>query len=257
MAWIILDAFIWWSGLAFELLLLLRAFRGRFLSQYPFFYTYAGSVFFLNLPLYFVYLGHSRSYTTWYWLVQFITLVTGYGILLELFRHVLSPCPGAERIAKIIGIGTFVAILCFVIVYPLVATTQSASGTVIEFERDLRTVQAIFLLVILSVISYYGILLGKNMKGMIIGYGLYVAASLASLAIRSHSGPILHSALDRIQPLSFNVAALIWLSTLWHYAPNPELSSRTRFEMDYESLAAKTRNMVGAMRSYLVRSARP
>ena len=60
-------------------------------------------------------------------------------------------------------------------------------------ERDVRTVQAIFLFMILAVISYYRIPIGKNLKGMISGYGLYIVTSLFTLAIRAYAGPRFNS----------------------------------------------------------------
>lgn len=254
---VLLDSLIWWCGIVLELLVLFRGLQKRLVVRYPFFYLYTASVLFFSVPLYFLYFGHSGSYPVWYWTQQFITLVTGYGLLLEIFHHVLSAWPGAERIARTVGTGFFVAVFGFCVLYPLITSKWSTAETIVEFERDLRTVQAVLLLAILAAISYYGLPIGRNMRGMIIGYGLYIGVSLSALAIRSHAGPSSYLAWYRIQPLSFNIAALIWVITLWRYEPNPQPSVRTRFEMDYESLAAKTRNMVGVMRSYLVRSARP
>lgn len=254
---VILDAFIWWCGIVFEVVIVFRGLRASLIARYPFFYAYAGSILALWVPLYFAYLHHLVSYPTWYWWAQLITLITGYGVLLEIFRHVLSPWPGAERVASIVWAGAFVMILCVALAYPIFGSQWSSGGTMIELERDLRCVQALFLVGIFCVIAYYGIALGRNMKGMMTGYGLYIGGSLVCLAIRSYAGPSFYAALYRIQPVSFNVAALIWMSTLWRYEPNPRPSAGARFEMEYEALAARTRNMVGAMRSYLVRSARP
>lgn len=253
----VLDYLIWWCGIALESLVLFRGLQKRRSARYPFFYLYTASVLLFSVPLYFLYFGHSASYPAWYWTQQFITLITGYGVLLEIFHHVLSAWPGPERIARAVGMGVFVVVFGFSVLYPLITSKWSTAETIVEFERDLRTVQSVLLLAILGVISYYGLPIGRNMRGMIIGYGLYIGASLSALAIRSHAGPSSYLAWYRVQALSFNIAALIWVITLWSYEPNPRPSVATRFEMDYESLAAKTRNMVGVMRSYLARSARP
>jgi hypothetical protein len=44
---------------------------------------------------------------------------------------------------------------------------------------------------------------------------------------------------------------------LWNYSPNPVPEMPPRLETDYESLAQKTRGLLGAMRSYIGRTVRP
>jgi hypothetical protein len=76
---------------------------------------------------------------------------------------------------------------CLPLPGPFLRGEWSQAGTDVELERDLRTVQAMFLFGLLGVISYCGIAIGKNMKGMILAYGLYIATSLVSLAVRSYA----------------------------------------------------------------------
>jgi len=110
---------------------------------------------------------------------------------------------------------------------------------------------------LLVVIAYYGIEIGKNMKGIIFGYGLYIVTSLVSLAVRAYAGPSFTEVWRIIQPLSFDVSLVIWMTALWSYHPAPIPESRVRLEAEYEALAAKTRGAMGGMRSELARVARP
>ena len=51
------------------------------------------------------------------------------------------------------------------------------------FDRDLRIVQAIFLGIVAVLALHYGIELGRNVRGLALGMGLYVAVSLANMAL--------------------------------------------------------------------------
>ena len=252
-----LSLIIWLAGILLEALILFRDFRNATFAKYPFFFSYIASSLAGNVGLLYVrYKIAPESYLEWYWGVQFVTLILGYGIILEILKHVLSPYPGAEKFARMAGISVFVVIFCFAVAYPFLLGEWSQAGTEVELERDLRTVQAIFLFGLLGVISYYRIAIGKNMKGMILAYGLYIATSLASLAVRSYAYSF-DAAWNTIEPFSYLVSVSIWLTALWSYHPNPVPALAIRLETDYEDLVSRTQTMMGAVRSHFAKAARP
>lgn len=234
---------IWLTGIALELVLLIRSFQTRLVGKYPFFYTYSGAVLLMAILLLF-----PDLYRRWYWSTQFFTLILGYGILLEILNHALAPYPGAERFARMTGLVAFGLIMSFVFILPIIRSRWSAASTMQDLERDFRTVQAVFILGLAAVIGYYRIALGKNMKGMIGGYGLYVGTSLMSLALGSYSANLFRGASRLFRPFTFDVSLIIWVVALWSYSPDPAPEPGICLEEDYEAFVAKTRT---AMRSYL------
>jgi hypothetical protein len=243
-------------GILVETLIVFRGLQGKLLRRFPFFYAYIISTWAFDVPLYVLYSVGSPLYARWFWTVQFVTLVLGYGILLEIFTHVLSPYSGAERFARRIGLIILGAIFVFAFVYPHLFPQTSVS-TSFELERDFRTIQAILLFGIVGVISYYGITVGKNMKGMILGYGLYIGTTLIGLAARSYAGPHLYAVWNVVPPFSYDVSLCIWMIALWSYHPNPVPEVSVRIEEDYEAFVARTRSVLGAMRSHLAKAVRP
>ncbi|MGB0034852.1 MAG: hypothetical protein WBP79_05195, partial [Candidatus Acidiferrales bacterium] len=133
----------------------------------------------------------------------------------------------------------------------------SAAKTYAELERDLRAVQALVLASILGVIFYYAIAIGANLRGMAIGYGLFVATSIANLALRSYRHQSFYDTWLVIQPLSYLISLMVWTVAFWRYQPNPVPAPPARIESDYLELVSKTRKMLGSIRSHLGRSARP
>lgn len=249
-----------WCGNALQAIILYRAFRTRILRTYPFFFAYIAASLTSFFALSIVYLINSGSYfglyATWYWPIQLTTLILGCGIVLEILRHVLSSYPGAEQFALFSGIAAFGGAFCLGLVAPLVMTGWSAAGAMVELERNLRTAQAVLLFGILAVIAYYQIPIGRNMKGMILGYGTYIGTSLFALAVRAYAGAWLQIIWVFAQPISFMISLSIWLVMLWSYHPNPAPESNIPLELDYEALAAKTKGMIGAMRSHLAKAGR-
>lgn len=247
---------IWWVGIILEALILWRGIVGKTLRRYPFFSTYNACLLAQSCFLFVISLVGPQAYAEWFWRTQFLTLGLGCGIILEIFQHVLSPYRGAEKLARGIGLAVFGAVLSFAAIYPYIAGPASVPATGFEFERDLRFVQAIFLFGVLGVVLYYRIELGKNMKALVFGYGLYIATSLASLAIRSHAGPALRAMWETIPPLSFAASNFIWAVGMWSYHPNLAPQQIARPEGDYGALAARTRNMMGEVSAYVEKAVR-
>lgn len=236
------SSIIWFTGIVLEFVLLVRSFQTRLIGKYPFFYIYSSAVLLMAILLLF-----PDLYRRWYWGTQFFTLILGYGILLEILNHALSPYPGAERFARMTGLVAFGVILSFVFIFPIIRSHWSVSSTMQDLELDFRTVQAVFIFALAAVISYYRIALGKNMKGMIGGYGLYIGTSLMSLALGSYSADLFRGASRVFRPFTFDISLIVWVVALWSYSPDPAPEPGICLEEDYEAFVARTRT---AMRSY-------
>ncbi|MGH9737420.1 MAG: hypothetical protein ACRD4X_02395 [Candidatus Acidiferrales bacterium] len=232
-----------------------RAIRGSTVTRYPYFYAYIATTL-TSFVLLIVYLVDRESYNHWYWPIQFVTLVFGCGVIVEIFQHVLSPYPGAKRFAKLTAFAAFGGLFCLAIVYALFHLEPSTAAAGIELERNVRALQAIFLFAVLAIIFHYAIPVGRNIRGMILGYGIYIGTSLISRAVEAYAAHWLRLVWLYVQPLSFEASLTIWLVTLWSYHPNPVPGSAVRIEADYELLASHTRKALNATRSYLGGTAR-
>jgi hypothetical protein len=246
------------AGILLDLFILYRAFRAKLLTHYPLFYSYVACVLIVDAiraPVY--HLASPLLFRNLFWATQFLTLVVGYGVILEVIRKALGPYAGAERFARIAVLAIFAAVFSFVAFQALASPSWSPAGTYGELERDLRAVQVLVLGGVLTVVSYYHVAFGMNLKGIVLGYGFYIAVSLVSPALRSYIGAAFDGVWSVAQPYLYFVAQSIWLVALWNYAPNPEPEIPLRLESDYESLALKTKGLLGAMRSSLGRTVRP
>jgi len=238
-------------------MILFRAFRCGVFGKYPLFYSYVLCVLSGDVLMYVLYRFNPSHYTAAYWIVQFATLIVGHGVILEILRQTLAKFPGANAFGTIVGLAALGMVFCIALVRALAAPNSFAVTTTVELERDLRAVQAIFLAGIAAIISYYRIAIGRNLKGMLLGYGLFIATSVMYLAMRSYQGSSFHAFLSVAQPSLYLVSLVIWTVALWSFYPNPSPRVDVQLETDYEKLVLRTREMLGTMRAIVLKAVRP
>jgi hypothetical protein len=216
-----LSSLLWPAGLLCEVLLLVRSVQTKTFTKYIYFYAYISSVFLVSAVLF---IGHSRPefYEAWYWPSQFATLGIGFGVVLEIVRQALPSYPGAERIARLASWTVFAVTFCYVEWQVASRTEWTTANATVELERDLRVIEALVLAAVLAIVFYYRIELGKNVTGMILGFGLYVGVSLMTLALRAFLGPRFDAGWGELQAGSYFFALIVWTVSLWSYSPNPD-----------------------------------
>src|SRR5260370_13773199 len=147
---------IWWSGIALELLLLVRGLQGKLLARYPVFYAYILFVWLQSLLRFSIYHSRPELYSPVYWFTEGLGVLIGCGVVFEVYRVGLAAYPGTARMARnLLG---FLFVMAFTkgLVetwngphWPSVAATLA---TTFDVERVLRTLQslAVLALVVLS-----------------------------------------------------------------------------------------------------------
>ena len=235
---------IWRAGLFVEAVILVRGMRTRMHRKYPIFYIYIACVFLVSIALYVVFTsGNDAAYNALYWPTQLITLVVGYGVILDILEQALASYPGAERFARFIGLAIFFVTFCWVGAHIVAGPQWSLNKAADHLETYLRVVEALFLATILIAVSYYRIAIGRNLKGLILGLGTYVAVSLVTLALYAFIGAKFEFAWETFQSSAYLFALCVWTVAFWSYAPNPAPTAKTSTELDgnYEALAGQTR----------------
>jgi hypothetical protein len=247
---------LWWTGPILEAILVIRALKVGLFLRYPTFFSYIAWIALVDCLRNYTYIYNFPAYASVYWPSQFISLIIGYGVILEILHLTLTRYPGAARLARNLVLLIFFLIFAYVGFKALTSPQWTPATTNAELERDLRAAQVAVLAGILAVIAYFRIPLGKNLKGIISGYGLFLASSVITLALRSYSG----SNFDKIwliaQPFVFLVCLFLWSFTLWSYHPNP-LPQIAPELSDYSEYSASARTVLQSVRSNLGKVARP
>jgi hypothetical protein len=181
-------------------------------------------------------------------------------IIAEIFRYALTPDGNAERILRISRIVLFGAVVCCVAAYAHAATGvwHADRGAYEVVMRNFDAILAIFWLGIIGTLSYYGLPIGRNLKGIVVGCALVEGTDLIFYTIRCYAGPSFDGVWNILGPFSYLVSCVIWLVTLWTpdgapaaVLPLPAAPAR---ESSYYDDAKR---MWGAIRAYLAKAAHP
>jgi hypothetical protein len=240
-----------------------RAFRTKLLSRYVFFYVYITAVWSSDVLLYIVYRFAHASYLKWNWPVTFFDVILSFGIVLEILEHEIPPHSCFGMLGKIgrVGrqlVGGAMVCLATACAFVIVSGSGKIDLTNIHISRDLAAVQAIFLVAVLGVIFYHAIPIGRNLLGMILGYGLCVGASLMILSLRIYIGPTFNPTWLFLQPAFFWLSLWIWLLTLWNDDGEPVFGwAVMKNETAPFSLAGKARTWMRSILSIPAQGARP
>jgi hypothetical protein len=243
-----LSLILWWAGISLEAVILLRSIIARSFLRYPYFYTYLTCILAIDLTRYFVYLHSPSAYRGWYWPTEFVSVSIGYGVILEILRQALGRYQGVARFIRGIVWASLLVVLAYVAYKSATVTNWSAANTGAELKRDLRTVQAIVLSAILLLISHYRIELTRNLKGIIVGYGIFVAMNVVNLAVQAYAAAPLVDASRHLESYLFFFPLMVWTLTLWSYQPAPARPGVGELGSDYESFSRRTKGTLRGFR---------
>src|SRR5690348_402960 len=244
---------VWSLCIATEAALLVRATRTGMFKRFPVFFLYVACVLakdLLSIPIY----SHLPSvYAAFYYTAELILAAIGFGILVEIYRRSLKHYPGVARFFTVFFAVVFLAVIIAVSVG---SSASSFARVVAELEQDLRQSQATLLCCLLALFLYYRIAVGKNLRGLVMGYSLLVGSQVITLtfALRVPAG--VGAFMREAEPVFYALSLLIWLAALWN--PQPEIAPAVPcgIERDYERLAAATRTMLVRARTQLAKVAR-
>ncbi len=247
---------LWWVGNAMEALLLVRATKTRLFKKYPVFYIYLSWIFLCSLLRFYVYVTRPALHQPFFWYTQFVTVLVGYILICEIYKQALAHYPGAAQMARNCILGVFAVVISRALAHALSGSGLSAAKTTAEIERNLRSVQAILLLIFVGLLVYYAIPIGRNLKGIVLGYGFFIGASVINLTFRSHLGTKFQLWLQYLQSTAFALVLLVWCSALWSPQPDPEPDGEIEIERDYDVLVSEMTKRFAQLRGYLGRSVR-
>ena len=246
-----------WLGTALLALLAARGLMLGHFRKYPVFFGYIVYVLLINVAGFFLLLMSAVAYQYFYWTaVQLIGPVIGFAIIWEIYAQVLAPYAGVRRFARVV-----LAAVLLVPVFDLALGLTPGSGwggapSRMEVARDARALQAALLVAIVAALLYYRIPLGRNVRGIVLGYSFFVGASVMNLALRTELGMGFQRLWGFTSRITYVIALAIWCTALWSYAPNPR-PANDNIESDYELLAGRTVKAMARVRQYLFGMVRP
>lgn len=209
-------------GLSVEGLLLWRLLKHDCLRRYPYFSAFVLCDLACNLILIAVASLHRESLIWTYWAANVFSVFANFLIIWEVVRVLFPIDSPLRRIARsvLLGFG--------LLAVPAILALDWDQANVIHFsytyvppsfEQYLTLFQAVLLLTVACVARYYRLRLGRNLRGLVFGLGLYLllcAANFATLQIVPGFFPYLQF----LSPTLYVVLIAFWLWSFWEYAPS-------------------------------------
>jgi hypothetical protein len=239
--------------MSFEILLLARSAWTKLFTKYPVFYAYVLFVLLQSITRFSIYHWYPVWYPECYWYTEFVGVVVGCGVLFEIYRRGLAPYPGTARLAR-----NVLALVVAVAVGKALAGALRGglwlpSRTTAELERNLRAVQACAILGLVILLVAYSIPLGRNLRGIIIGYGLFISTSLINMAVLAYLGSNILRVWSYSQQVFYLLVLCIWTVSLWVASSQPALAASPEIAPSYETSERKTRERWKRIRLYFGR----
>jgi hypothetical protein len=249
--------FIWFSAIALEAAILLRGSAIGLLKKYPLFYSYVGCVLVKEIIGLITNAFAPKLYEPLYWPTELATILASYAVIIEVFRCSTRDKPGIRRLTQNALLSVFVLTVAYAASDLWHGGFASLSRAIADLGRDLRYVEAAILLVMLWLFVRYRIPIGRNLRGVIVGYSFWVGLNVVNLAFWFLPGNEFSILLRGLLPATYAVTLVIWCVALWSAHPEPVPPAETTIEREYELVAAKTQAILARTSTGVARIMRP
>ena len=227
------------------------------LKRFPLFYSYISFVLLIDLSAIPLFKLSPSVYFLFYWCTAFLKAVLGYAVIVEIYNLSLKSYLGVARLVKVLLLIVFIGVTVKVGINLFNGPEVVFPYAIANVERNLRQVQAVLLFCLLGLIVYYKISTDRNVRGLILGYSLFIGADVISFTFITHPTTGFALMMRKIDPVFYGIALIIWLVALWSPRRESMLRGAQGIERDYEYLARETRILLLRARTHLFRVARP
>jgi hypothetical protein len=249
---------IWWVGTFLEALLLMRGLQTKLIRVFPIFFSYLLIVFVSEILRFFTYHWYASSaYRDVYWSTQFLSLVVGSAVIFEVYRVGLKRFPGTARMTQYLLLVVFGLVFAKALVRTSGGLYDWFVGTLVDLERNLRVVQAVALLALLSLFLIYAIPFGRNLRGILIGYGMFIAMTVTQFTLHHYFANDVVAFWSYLQPICYLFVLSVWLAAVWSPDGAVEETPVSEPEHDYQILASSTGQQLERTFARLTWTARP
>ena len=234
---------IWLAGISLEALLIFRIWHTRNVRVFPLFFSYVAFIQVQEILSYLV--AHLRPafYPVFYWSTEFIGVFAGCAVVLEFAWIGLAQFPGAAKLARVALIATFSLTVGKVLVTAIQGTLGWTVLLIVQLERDMRFVQIAAILSLLLLFLRYQVPLGRNLRGIIFGYGLFLAINIVNLTYLERLGETVGSMASHIQSSAYFFALCVWTAFLWLRVAQPAIAEAP-LQTGYNEILDRTRTQL-------------
>jgi len=203
---------LWFLSIALEAAIVFVILRRKLLLTFPFFFAYTCSMFSRDIVLTFIRYP-SNLYARVYLYGEIVTVFLALAVIFETIKCILPEYPFLKaglNLAKMLGaVAALTAIL-------MMALAEAGPGSdhifdlIVLAERSVKFMQASWLILVMMLISYYGISWRRYSVGIIVGFGVHAALTLAFFELRTHANLVSNAIFVLCNLAAYDISAVIW-----------------------------------------------
>ena len=248
---------VWSLSVALEALLLIRAAKTSLFRKFPLFYSYILCVLVIDLISTPIYIQYPSIYSPFYWSTELLVAIIGYGVVVEIYTQSLQNYHGVARFFKILLCMIFCAATARVALTSFADSGKGFARAVADLEGNVREAQVLLMCCLLILFVYYKVSIGRSLRGLILGYALFLGTDSISSAFIAHPASGLAPLMRKVEPTFYALSLVIWVVNLWVSRPEQCPERSRELEHDYEYFARATKMLLLRARTHLVRAGRP
>jgi len=207
--------YLWIAPAVVQLLVVGVMVRRKLYQQFPIFFAYAAFAvcsFAVVFATYVSPLFSGDDYTHAYSIRLAVTTALRFGIIYEIFFHLVRNYPPVSRFARPIFGWTLVALLLAGVVLAAFVPGNAAEHymyVIRVLDRTASILQCGLLLALFGFSEYLGLSWRNHLFGIALGLGIFASVELAVAAVRAQLGYV--KSLDYVSMGTYHICALIWL----------------------------------------------
>ncbi|SRR6266478_5696262 len=234
---------IWLAGISLEALLIFRIWRTRNARVYPLFFSYVTFILVQEILSYLVVHLRPAFYPGFYWSTEFIGVFAGCAVVLEFAWIGLAQFSGVAKLARVALIATFSLTVGKVLLTAMQGALGWSVSLIVQLERDMRFVQIAAILSLLLLFLRYQVPISRNLRGIIFGYGLFLAINVVNLTYLERLGETAKSLASHIQSSAYFFALCVWTAFLWLRVAQPAIAVPP-LQTGYNEILDRTREQL-------------
>jgi len=219
-------------------LLVLRGAVSRLFRLFPLFYSYIIYTLCSFLGMYLIYWRDPQLYPSAYWMYYLVSILVEFTVLVEISDQIFRPFPAIRNLGRALTIVISIG-LGLVYILPAILGSTPRRPALFNFALRASVTKVVILVVLFYVARHYGSELGRNVGGLMFGFSIYLAMTIAMLAAGKAFEPALRDPILWVMsPLASVLCVLVWTISLWELAPMPSMNTiSTATGRDSEAVA--------------------
>lgn len=203
---------LWLFSIGLEAAIVFAIIRRKLLLTVPFFFSYITAMLSRDIVLVFIEYP-SNLYARVYWWGEIVTVFLALAVILETVKYIFPHYPFLKaglKLARALGGIAAIAAILMMVLAEVRPSSDRGFELIVLAERSVKFLEAIWLILVMTLISHSGNNWRQYSVGIVTGFGVYAALTLALFELRTHSNLVSDATFVLGDSAAYSISAIIW-----------------------------------------------